>query len=84
VTITDHNTRRQDANDNPRPSVTADQLLLTARAWAGGETAAVQEKAIERLIADTPDDAVEKPDLYFRLADLYAEAYRSNVEADPR
>lgn len=35
-----------------------------------------QERILERLIADTPDDDPEKPDIMFRLAEHYARQLR--------
>lgn len=35
-----------------------------------------QERLLEKLVANTPDDDPQKPDLLFRLAELYAKQQR--------
>ena len=58
------------AKPAPAPTVTADAIIA-------GETNAQpirleQEKALAKLAYDTPDSDPDKPEILFRLAELYA------------
>ena len=58
----------------PRPAVTADDVLAIEE---GNQPIRVQqEKMLETLVRDTPDDAPEKPELLLRLAEQYARQLR--------
>ena len=66
-----------------KPAVTADDVLrgeLTAE-----PIRREQEALLEKLVRDTPDDDPQKPELAFRLAELYASAARAwHLEAIAR
>jgi hypothetical protein len=57
-----------------KPRVTADDVL---RAQTQTQPMRVEQEAIlVKLIAETPDDDPDKPDLMFRLAEQYAQQLR--------
>ncbi|HEY3803620.1 MAG TPA: hypothetical protein VGL61_13475 [Kofleriaceae bacterium] len=66
-----------------RPAVTADDVL---RGELVVEPVRAEQAAIlEKLVRDTPDDDPQKPELAFRLAELYAAAARAwHLEAIAR
>jgi hypothetical protein len=57
-----------------QPSVTADDMLAIEE--ANQPIRIEQEKVLEGLVRDTPDDDPQKPDLMFRLAEHYAQQLR--------
>lgn len=66
--------KKKDKDDEPRPEITADQFMQI-------ETKVQQirdEQIVEyqELIKDTPENDPERPDLLFRLAELYAQKQR--------
>lgn len=63
-------TEKKVAKPAPAPTVTADAIIA-------GETNAQpirleQEKTLAKLAYDTPDSDPDKPEILFRLAELYA------------
>jgi hypothetical protein len=57
-----------------RPAVDADDILAIEE--ANQPIRREQEKVLEGLVRDTPDDDPQKPDLMFRLAEQYARQLR--------
>jgi hypothetical protein len=56
------------------PTVTADQIL--AAEDRSQPIRREQERVLEKLVADTPEDDPDKPDLMLRLAEHYARQVR--------
>ena len=67
----DENMKRK---DSARPEITADQFFQIEGEVANIRSAQIQEYL--NLIRDTSDNDPEKPDLYFRLAELFAQKQR--------
>jgi tetratricopeptide (TPR) repeat protein len=65
-----------DAAAADRPSISLDAFLSTLRRRHDDLTTAQVEK-MRRLLALTPDDDPEKPDLWFRMGELFAAKERS-------
>jgi hypothetical protein len=67
-----------------KPAITADQAMRIEE--VADPIRRDQEALLEGLVRDTPDDDVQKPDIIFRLAELYAmQARLWRLEAfDPR
>lgn len=57
-----------------QPAVTADDMLEIEE--ENQPIRVAQEKVLEGLVRDTPDDDPQKPDLMFRLAEHYARQLR--------
>jgi hypothetical protein len=57
-----------------QPAVTADDVLAIEE--GNQPIRREQERVLEGLVRDTPDDDPQKPDLIFRLAEQYAQQLR--------
>lgn len=71
-----------DRGQPPRPTVTADAVLAAEQ--RNQPIRIEQEQLLEKLVRDTPDSDPDKPDLMFRLAELYAQQLRFwRIKAGP-